>query len=206
LIDRARHVIAVFVLATLPPALFFWFLIHPFARLWRKLGKTRAYVLVSLPTLGLAVGLFLARDRLLGGDWGFQPGLLAIALASAVAAGALTVRRRRYLTVRVMVGLPELSSAEKRGTLLTEGIYGRIRHPRYVELTLWILTYALFVNYLSIYVTFALMLPVLYLVVLLEERELRERFGADYEAYCRRVPRFVPRRSASGRTGPSGSP
>jgi len=31
-----------------------------------------------------------------------------------------------------------------------------------------------------------------FLIVQLEERELRERFGTEYEAYCRRVPRFVP--------------
>jgi protein-S-isoprenylcysteine O-methyltransferase Ste14 len=30
--------------------------------------------------------------------------------------------------------------------------------------------------------------------VLLEERELRDRFGAEYEEYCRRVPRYIPKR------------
>jgi len=29
--------------------------------------------------------------------------------------------------------------------------------------------------------------------VLLESRELRERFGAEYAEYCRRVPRYLPR-------------
>lgn len=29
--------------------------------------------------------------------------------------------------------------------------------------------------------------------VYIEEPELRERFGAEYEAYCRRVPRWFPR-------------
>jgi len=32
-------------------------------------------------------------------------------------------------------------------------------------------------------------------VVRLEERELRDGFGAEYEDYCRRVPRYLPGRS-----------
>jgi protein-S-isoprenylcysteine O-methyltransferase Ste14 len=35
---------------------------------------------------------------------------------------------------------------------------------------------------------------VLWATVRLEERELRDRFGAEWEAYARRVPRFLPRR------------
>jgi protein-S-isoprenylcysteine O-methyltransferase Ste14 len=31
------------------------------------------------------------------------------------------------------------------------------------------------------------------LVVLYEERTLRAKFGADYEVYCRRTPRWIPR-------------
>ena len=31
-------------------------------------------------------------------------------------------------------------------------------------------------------------------VVLLEEPQTRRRFGADYDDYCRRVPRWIPRR------------
>jgi protein-S-isoprenylcysteine O-methyltransferase Ste14 len=28
--------------------------------------------------------------------------------------------------------------------------------------------------------------------IAMEERELHRRFGASYEEYCRRVPRFIP--------------
>ena len=182
------------VLSMLPPALFFWFLVHPFARFWRRLGAVWTYALVSLPTLALMAGLFLHRDRLLVVDYGFSLWLASVAVVVLVFAGLVTARLRRQLTTRIRVGLPELSSADEPGRLIAEGIYARIRHPRYVEMTLWMLAYALFANYLAVYVTFALSLPTLYLLVLLEERELRERFGAAYEAYCRRVPRFVPRR------------
>ena len=36
-------------------------------------------------------------------------------------------------------------------------------------------------------------------VVLYEERDLRARFGGEYEDFCRRVPRWMPRVSGSSR-------
>ena len=36
-----------------------------------------------------------------------------------------------------------------------------------------------------------------YFIVVLEERELRDRFGSTYEEYSRRVPRFFPRRGTA---------
>ncbi len=55
---------------------------------------------------------------------------------------------------------------------------------------------ALFSNYLALY----LMVPVgaagLWLIVRLEERELVERFGDEYEMYRDRVPMFLPRRGS----------
>jgi protein-S-isoprenylcysteine O-methyltransferase Ste14 len=52
---------------------------------------------------------------------------------------------------------------------------------------------ALIANYLALYLVVALWLPGLYFIVLLEEKELRDRFGPAYDEYCRRVPRFIPR-------------
>ena len=90
------------------------------------------------------------------------------------------------------------SSTGDHGKLLTEGIYGTIRHPRYVKLVLFILAYSFLANYLASYAVAFLTVPILYLVVLLEERELAERFGSAYEEYCDRVPRFFPNRRTSG--------
>jgi protein-S-isoprenylcysteine O-methyltransferase Ste14 len=51
----------------------------------------------------------------------------------------------------------------------------------------------LFANYQFLYIFLLVAAALIYLLVLIEERELRERFGEAYVEYSRRVPRFVPR-------------
>ena len=52
----------------------------------------------------------------------------------------------------------------------------------------------LIVNNLAVYLLWLAWMPGIWIVVGFEERELRQRFGPAYDDYCRRVPRFVPRR------------
>ena len=89
--------------------------------------------------------------------------------------------------------MPELS-LDSPGKLLTEGVYAYSRNPRYLNILLATFAYGLLLNYLGIWVLALLCVPAIYLIILLEERELRERFGDEYLEYCRRVPRLIPRR------------
>jgi protein-S-isoprenylcysteine O-methyltransferase Ste14 len=99
----------------------------------------------------------------------------------------------RHFPTRTILGLPELSP-EKYGTrLVTSGPFAVIRNPRYVQFYLGIQGLACIANYLASYLAVALWLPGIYVIVLLEEKELRQRFGQEYEEYCRRVPRFIPK-------------
>jgi protein-S-isoprenylcysteine O-methyltransferase Ste14 len=52
---------------------------------------------------------------------------------------------------------------------------------------------ALIANNLASYVNWIVAIPSVLAVVRLEERELRDRFGAEYESYCAPVPRYLPR-------------
>jgi protein-S-isoprenylcysteine O-methyltransferase Ste14 len=66
-----------------------------------------------------------------------------------------------------------------------------------VEIGVGTLGYALFSNWLGALVVGLATLPLLHAIVLLEERELSERFGEEYERYRARVPRYLPRRGRS---------
>jgi protein-S-isoprenylcysteine O-methyltransferase Ste14 len=193
-VDTLRYAVALLVVIGFPPAFVFWLVVHPLARKWRRLGPLATLaILYPLLVLGMA-GLFLAREPLLAVEFGTRWLLVALGALCVVVAAVVFREVRRQLPVRVQMGLPELDPrAEQR--LLTEGAYARIRHPRYVEMMLALLGFALVANYLAGYVVFALGLLALHAVVLLEERELRERFGGAWDAYARRVPRYVPARS-----------
>jgi protein-S-isoprenylcysteine O-methyltransferase Ste14 len=150
------------------------------------------------PLRGGDLGRLGCAPALLGADLGTSWLLVGAAAACAVPAFLIARARGRLLTFGVLAGLPELSPGRYPGRLLTEGIYARIRHPRYVEVAVGTLAYALFANHVGTYVLWLLLLPTLLLVVRLEERELRERFGAAWDEYARRVPRFLPRRRRDG--------
>ena len=191
--DSLRYSVAFLFLLGLPPGLFFWLCIHPFAAFWRRLGLGWAYGLVGATMLVLMAGIYLVRTPLLATQLGTNFLCLGLALMCLTGAGLIAFQRRQYLTVRIMIGIPELRTEDQPGALLTEGIYARIRHPRYVEVFLAVLGFAFFSNYLAVYAWAVLSLPVLYAIVVLEERELGHRFGQVYIDYCRHVPRFIPR-------------
>jgi len=190
--DLARYIVAVLTLVSLPISLGLWYAIHPFARHWRRVGPGWTYAILAAPFSLVGWLLWRARETLLGPDLGTQPALLAVALPSALVGIAILRSRRRQLTQRTLTGIPELSSRD-RGRLVTGGIYARIRNPRYLEIIFFVLAYVAFANHMGTWVLFAVSLPTIHGVVLLEERELRSRFGAEYEEYCRQVPRYLPR-------------
>ena len=186
------------LLLALPPSLLLWVVIHPLARFWRRLGFGWTYALLSVPCAVVMGTTWAARRRLLGADLGTSWPLVVVAAACAVVAAVLARERGRLLTFGILAGRPELSPARYPGRLLTEGVYARIRHPRYVEVVIGTLAYALFANHVGTYVLWLLLLPTLLFVVRLEERELRERFGGAWEEYAQRVPRLIPRRRRDG--------
>jgi protein-S-isoprenylcysteine O-methyltransferase Ste14 len=90
------------------------------------------------------------------------------------------------------VGGPEVEEGGHGGELLTEGPYAVIRNPRYVEIVLGTMAYVTFANWTGPYLVAIGTILAIHAVVLLEERELVQRFGEEFEAYRSRVPRYIP--------------
>ena len=194
MIDRVRYLVGMLIFIVLPPGLLFWFVIHPWARWWRKLGPMRTYIIVGSVVVAFGALLFRFRGLLLGADFGTSWKLIVIAVALSGVVAWLELQYWRHLSIAMLIGLPELSSSgQRKGRLLQDGIYRVVRHPRYLSATLSVMANALFINYAGMYILIVLLVPVGYAMMVLEERELIDRFGEEYRKYQQEVPRIIPR-------------
>jgi protein-S-isoprenylcysteine O-methyltransferase Ste14 len=191
-LHAARHALAVLLVVSIPAAVLYWYLIHPFVGFWRRRGPAVTYLVVGMVCVTLMAALLPWRSALLGDPWPFSWPLAIVGLLLYGTALSLEIACRRHLRFSVLAGAPELSR-EDPGRLLTEGIYAHTRNPRYLAILVSLLAFALILNYPGLYVLWALSVPALYLVIILEERELAERFGEEYRRYLERVPRLLPR-------------
>ena len=194
MIDRLRYFLAILNLIVIPSGMLFWFLIHPWARLWRRLGVIPTYLIVVPMSVAFGALLFRFRGPLLGKDLGTNWSLVAIALLLYGVMTWLDFQYRKHLSTRTLVGIPELSpTAHKQDRLLQEGIYGVVRHPRYLSGGVGVVANLLLSNHAGLYILMLCLVPAGYLMVVMEERELSERFGEEYRKYQRKVPALIPR-------------
>ena len=85
-----------------------------------------------------------------------------------------------------------LVAVQRGHTLVTNGVYGVIRHPSYLGLLVNALGWALaFRSGVGVVLT-ALILPPLVARINAEERLLRAHFGGEYDAYRARTSRLIP--------------
>jgi len=174
------------------PVPIYWLLIHPAVRLWRRVGYRSFWI--ALPVwFVIGIPLVLMDDSLFA--WRLPRDLLTYCLGVALLALNLWVGRRVHqkFSFKKLAGLPELNPNHALRGVVNSGIYARVRHPRYANILLGFLAFALLTGAAGIFLL-AIVSFLLYLIVApLEERELREQYGSEYEAYANTVPRFLPR-------------
>jgi protein-S-isoprenylcysteine O-methyltransferase Ste14 len=85
-----------------------------------------------------------------------------------------------------------LVAIQEHHTLVTDGIYSRVRNPSYLGLLVNMLGWALtFRSGVGVLLT-ALTIPILIARITSEERLLREHFGVEYDTYCIHTWRLIP--------------
>lgn len=77
--------------------------------------------------------------------------------------------------------------------LVVKGPYSIVRHPVYFFEFFIIISVFLITGILSIVILFLISLVVDFPIIYLEEKELKERFGREYENYSKKVGRLFPK-------------
>ena len=191
-LNRTIDGLAVLYAALYFPVPVYWLLIHPAVNYWRRIGYRSFWI--ALPVwIFVGVPLALTEDALFA--YRLPRNAATYALGAAFLALNFWAGRRVHqeFSFKKLAGLPELNPDHPLRGVVGTGIYAQVRHPRYANIMLGFIAFGLLTGaagiFLLAFVTF-----LLYLIVTpLEERELREQYGSEYEAYARTVPRFLPR-------------
>jgi len=123
----------------------------------------------------------------------------------AVAAGASVSLLGQALRV-LTVGLKYIIRGGRNGRiyaadLVTDGVFGHMRNPMYVGNLLVVTGIAISSNCWISVAVFMVVFGVAYAaIVAAEEEYLSGKFGEAYAAYCRDVPRWLPRLQGLGET------
>jgi protein-S-isoprenylcysteine O-methyltransferase Ste14 len=190
--EHIRYLLGVAILIVVPLGLLYWLIIHPWARWWRSCGPIRTCLAVFPVLAAFGVLVFQLRSQLLGANLGTNWSLIGIAGVLYLLTTWFELQYWKQVSISTLIGIPELSQ-HRKGRLLREGIYGAVRHPRYLSAGIGMLANALVVNYLGVYVLLMAIVAPGYVMLVLEERELLDRFGDAYREYQRDVPRLIPR-------------
>ena len=86
----------------------------------------------------------------------------------------------------------ELYASKKESRLITAGLYAYTRNPIYLGVILLLGGWFLITRLTMLLIATILFSALFGFVAKWEERELTERFGAQYEQYRRAVPFFIP--------------
>ena len=186
--------IALAALLLWPAIPLFWVPVHCVPRFFRRLGFL-TYVLPFIVWLPVAVIVFELRGSLLAYRIALPVIANGLGVLLFVLGAGLQIWTLVLLTMPGIMGMPEVTRTVP-GRLVTAGPFGVLRHPTYLSHTVMLTGLFLWTEVAALGAAAVVdALVVNSMVIPLEERELLERFGKEYEEYRRKVPsRFLPLR------------
>ena len=116
------------------------------------------------------------------GHWGMYIGMVLMVIGVGLVIVGWRVIHKRFW-----------SKEEGEGELVTDGIYGYIRHPQYTGFMLITLGMILDWATLPLLIMWPILVVVYYRLARMEERGMLAQFGAAYEVYRSHTGMFLPK-------------
>lgn len=153
---------------------------------WNYVGVVNFYFVTAIITFNYLDVLIMLRYPLT------KPFVIAGSIILAVGC-IISFIAGRTLTLKTLIALPQIHPERYHQKLVTNGLYGVMRHPRYIGYWMMALGFAMTTGLLFMSLFFCWLVAGLSTLALLEERELRQRFGKAYTDYMCRVSAFIPK-------------
>jgi protein-S-isoprenylcysteine O-methyltransferase Ste14 len=177
------------VYSTIPA---FWLLIHPRADYWRSRRRSPYFVLLpAWIATWILVGLLTSRWRLIAlynTPWTWIPAIFLFSTGLWIY--SLSVKR---FSPAQLGGLPEILPNHSEQRLVTAGIRSRVRHPVYLAHLCEMLAWSLGTGLAACYALTAFAVVTGTIMIRMEDAELEQRFGKEYQQYKTAVPAILPR-------------
>ncbi len=168
-------------------------------REWASAGLVQAFIIALYAEMyGFPLTIYLM-VRFFGLDSSNVNANLWSTLFGVGELGMMVAMIAGYALLFVGIGLfiqgwRELYRARQQNRLVTDGMYGLVRHPQYTGLFIGLFGEGV-VHWPTLFSV--ALFPVIVLAYALlarrEERRVLAQFGDEYRAYRRRVPMFLPR-------------
>ena len=188
--ESVRYFLALVLIYIMPIVITFWAIIHAFSDYWRRVRPIFAYT-----SAGVCIGIvslfcFKYQDTLLGVNLGNNLFVFLIGMAIYILSWALWRPVKHYLDFKTFAGVPEVT--DEKIDLIVDGPFKMVRHPRYLMVWIGVVGWCLMANYSGSYAVGIASMIGLFMIVGLEERDLKQRFGEQYTIYQENVPQLIP--------------